>query len=69
MQLNTILQLWNIPKNDSVSKSATWTSFIKPYCDIKNELACRFYNNKGYMLLNGAASDNECVLVEISKCF
>ena len=69
MQLNTILQLWNISKNDSVSKSAAWTSFIKPYCDIKNELACRFYNNKGYMLLNSAASDNECVLVEILKCF
>ena len=39
MQLNTILQLWILTKNDSVSKSATWTSFIKPYCDIKNELA------------------------------
>ena len=69
MQLNTILKLWNMPKNDSVSKSATWKSFIKPYCDIKNELTCRFYNNNSYILLNGAASDNECVLVEILKSF
>ena len=36
--------------------------------DIKNVLACRCCNNKGYMLLNEAESDNECVLVEILKC-